>query len=247
MSKKQSYSNSPILEAVCEFRFTGDWDNTIPGMFFSKIRNKYPIKNTKDFIEVDFRTPEKKKSNFQPRKNQIMQFTNSKKNSMVSVGNNTLSVHIIKDYTTWSDYQPIIIDNFNKYLEIAKPKEIQRIGLRYINRLNIPKKEIKIEDYFSYYINIPKGVNQDISSFLANTRLFYNEDIDRMQINLFSIEKKEQESDKFVSFILDIDYWMAQPNAINNKGVLEWLNLANNNIYNAFEKVLTPKSKELIK
>ena len=37
------YNNSPIIESICEFRFTEDtsWDITVPGLIFEDVRKEY--------------------------------------------------------------------------------------------------------------------------------------------------------------------------------------------------------------
>ncbi|MGQ0654564.1 MAG: TIGR04255 family protein [Betaproteobacteria bacterium] len=42
MPKK--YKNPPIIEAICEFRFseTSPWDLTIPGLIYELVKDKFP-------------------------------------------------------------------------------------------------------------------------------------------------------------------------------------------------------------
>jgi uncharacterized protein (TIGR04255 family) len=44
MPKK--YEKPPIIEAVCEFRFSGKskWDLTIPGLIYDSVKDEYPQK-----------------------------------------------------------------------------------------------------------------------------------------------------------------------------------------------------------
>ncbi len=51
---RKKYKNPPVVEALCEFFFSGSkWDSTIPGMFFDKIKQDYPIKKELDQIGVE--------------------------------------------------------------------------------------------------------------------------------------------------------------------------------------------------
>jgi uncharacterized protein (TIGR04255 family) len=48
------YNNSPIIESICEFRFTEDtnWDITVPGLIFEDVRTEYPYKEQRTTQEI---------------------------------------------------------------------------------------------------------------------------------------------------------------------------------------------------
>ena len=51
------YKNPPVIEVVSEIRFSPDseWDITIPGMLYEKIRGTFPIKEQKTVFETKYR------------------------------------------------------------------------------------------------------------------------------------------------------------------------------------------------
>lgn len=59
--KRRQYNNPPIVEALCEIRFSPgqDWDLTIPGHFHEKIKTTYPGKpSNKDVFQAGLKAKE---------------------------------------------------------------------------------------------------------------------------------------------------------------------------------------------
>jgi uncharacterized protein (TIGR04255 family) len=49
------YKNPPAIEAVCEFRLSPEteWDITIPGLIYERVKEKFPIKEQRTFQNVE--------------------------------------------------------------------------------------------------------------------------------------------------------------------------------------------------
>jgi uncharacterized protein (TIGR04255 family) len=50
----RTYNKPPLIEAVCDFRFSSPqpWDWTIPGLFYERIQSDFPNKNQLSTIET---------------------------------------------------------------------------------------------------------------------------------------------------------------------------------------------------
>ena len=51
----RQYIKPPVVEAVCEFRFSPDtkWDLTIPGLVYEKVQGQFPHKETHLVSEIE--------------------------------------------------------------------------------------------------------------------------------------------------------------------------------------------------
>lgn len=96
-----------------------------------------------------------------------IQFHKRGKRALIQVAPDLLVVNQLKPYMTWAKFKPMILDSLQKYRDVANPKEFKRVGLRYINKINIKAEIIELSDYFDFYPYIPKNLPQLHISFLS--------------------------------------------------------------------------------
>jgi len=241
----RKYKNPPIVEALCEFQFVPGqpWDLTITGLFYDKIKDNFPEKQQQTRFGVGFRPTEggvEQKVEMTPR----MQFRRKDQTALIQSGPNLLVINHLKPYPTWKDFKPMILQNLEIYQDIAKPEGFKRIGLRYINRIEIPEKLVEVTDYFKFYPFIPPDLPQTHGDFNVRIEISYEEDHDKLLLTLGSILSKE--TDK-IAIMLDLDYIMTTPEKIRFKEVKGWIDKAHTAIENAFEACITDKCRNLFK
>ncbi len=238
------YKNPPIVEALCEFQFIPGqpWDLTIPGLIYEKIKEKFPNKKQQQMMHMQFKPTDKglehKLESVPPR----MQFLNKDKTILVQVGTDLLSINLLKPYTTWNEFRPLILKNLRVYRNIAKPKGIKRLGLKYINKINIPKKTIELTEYFKFYPYIPEELPQIKINFNIRVEIPYEKNRDILLLTLASTTPSKEGE---LSIILDLDYVMIIPEKITFKDIIKWIDKAHHNLENAFEECITDKTRIL--
>lgn len=57
------------------------------------------------------------------------------------------------------------------YREIARPSEVQRLGLRFINRILLPSNDVNFEEYLKVPPKLPDGLDLPFYGFLHNETL----------------------------------------------------------------------------
>ena len=134
MSKQ--YANPPIIEAVCEFRFTPDtpWDLTVPGLVYEKIKDKFPQKEQRTVQEIEIKqTPQGIQQ--EVRTFDRVLFLENTRKMLVQLGPRVLAVNSLKPYPGWEKFEVAIREAFEALTTIVEVKGLQRIGLRYINQI----------------------------------------------------------------------------------------------------------------
>lgn len=242
MSRK--YKNPPLVETLCEFQFVPGqpWDFTIHGLYYEKISKGFPDKQQQ--IGIGFRVKQEAgaiQQEFLPAAER-MQFFRKDKTALVQVGPDLLTVNHLKPYPTWENFKPLIVDNLNKYHEVANPKGFKRIGLRYINKIDIPKKLIEMTDYFNFYPRIPKELPQIHEAFNVRVEIPHQENRDRI---LLTFSNTISEKPDMLSFLLDLDYIMNIPEKVPLEQASEWLEHAHKVIEETFESCITDKCRKL--
>jgi len=71
----------------------------------------------------------------------------------------------LRPYTKWTEFAKEARELWAMYREVAKPILIDRIGLRYLNRLELPLPIRDFRDYCLLFPNIPQQLPQQLNSF----------------------------------------------------------------------------------
>lgn len=241
----RKYKKCPIIEALCEFQFTSkeQWDFTIPGLIYEKVKNKFPIKQQQIGIEMQFQPTEKgfehKVEPAPPR----TQFYRKNKRALIQVAPDLFVINHLKPYTSWAKFKPMILDNLKIYRTVAKPQGFKRIGLRYINKINIKERSVKLKDYFTFYPATPPKLPQEYRGFISRVEISYFDDRDRL---LITIGTTQPEKPNITSIILDMDYIMNEPETISTDSLNEWIEEAHSTIKTTFEACITDKCRDLL-
>ena len=241
MSRK--YRKPPIVEVVCEFRFipSEPWDLTIPGLVYSKIEDKFPKKALVNRIETQEEPVSAGEVQQKIRFEEWARFLQEDEKAFTQIGPNLLSVNQLDPYPTWEGFFPVIGQCFQCYREVARPKGVRRIGLRYINRIDFQAARVHLEDYFLFYPFVGPGLPQDHGSFSTHVDFVYSPK-EVLRLRLLSVEPS---SPNTISCLLDLDYFLLKPESVELDRALDWISLAHGHIEEAFEACLTDKLRTI--
>jgi uncharacterized protein (TIGR04255 family) len=231
MSTKRRYKRPPLLEAVCEIRFEPSqaWDWTLPGLLYDKIRTDFPEKKLRNSVELSFGSQQAAQQ-FKGAVSQ-MQFLAQDGSRMVQVGPDVLSVHVTANYPGWELFLPMIVSVSGTYRQISAPRAINRIGLRYVNRLPIPAGPIEITDYLNFYPRIPETIQQAHGPFIVGVLFDCNEGNDLLNVRVGNAAP--------TGIALDLDYSSAKPGSVPLEAISDWCKTAHDKIEAMFEASIT--------
>jgi uncharacterized protein (TIGR04255 family) len=162
------YQKPPLVEALCELRFTSaaerPWDWAVPGLLYSKIAERFPTRRQQQTIELPM-------DGVPPVASMLAQFVATDESMMVQVGPDLLAVNSLRSHVGWHDLKAMLLDVLRAYREIAAPAGLSGAAVRYINRVEIPiRPGFALEQYFSVLPGRPpEGVPPDVSTFLIHT------------------------------------------------------------------------------
>ena len=243
MSKK--YSNPPIIEAVCDFRLTPDskWDLTIPGFIYEKVGKDFPKREQRVFQEVEFvQSPQGFQQ--QIRSTERVLFLTDDGKMFIQVGPNLLAINCLKPYLTWNGFKPKIEKAFNTLVGVLEVKGLQRISLRYINRIEIPGGLVKLEDHFDFYPHLGPSLPQDMGNFIVGCLLPFRDGRDLCKVQL---TPAVAEKPNHIGFLLDLDYFLSQPGGVIPNDALDWVEDAHRQVEAIFEACITDRLRKIFK
>jgi uncharacterized protein (TIGR04255 family) len=100
----------------------------------------------------------------------------------------------------WEEFRPRIETALGCYQKIASPEGIQRIGVRYINRIEIPEKNVKPGMYFRCAPRAIEVLPPAMEAFLQRSEYVYADGI-KLVTTFATIEGPSDRS----NFLLDLD------------------------------------------
>jgi uncharacterized protein (TIGR04255 family) len=154
---RKKYGNAPIEEALVEFRFAPgqgqEWDPTLPGKLHdhADIKNSYPGKPRRQKIfQAALQAEAGQPPGFAVQESfgRVQLVDASPPTRLVSVGPDVLSVNTLRPYDGWESFRPRVSAAVRAYAEISGVAEVNRVGVRYINKIVLPGTSLELGQYF---------------------------------------------------------------------------------------------------
>jgi uncharacterized protein (TIGR04255 family) len=114
------------------------YDN--PGIIYNEVRTKFPNKESHAVQKVNVTNKPSPKT--QIKRIDLARFLTDDRKTTMQLGEGTLSISRLKPYSTWSDFKSYIDYAFNILKQNVELNSIQRIGLRFVNRIEVPEKKL---------------------------------------------------------------------------------------------------------
>lgn len=243
MIPDKKYRNPPVVEALCELYFAGSqWSSTTPGLFFEKIKTEYP--ETRELQQMEARVniaPSAHSAQFQKLGTRT-QFIHREKTRLVQLEQNLLVVNQLQPYPRFTVWQPTIRTMLGHYAELAHPSSIDRIGLRYINKIHLPPIPLRMRDYFRIYPEIPPEMAGTHGRFMlrVDVRPHHN---DHELIITFALDAVKHNEP--ISVLFDLYDMKPIPGPFSLDAVAGVVKEAHENIVLVFENSITEKTRAI--
>lgn len=118
----------------------------------------------------------------------------------------SFAVSRLAPYAAWESFYARSTRDWGVWKRVVGYRRIQRIGVRYINRIDIPSKpgqKIRLEDYFTCYPEVPEGTGfPGLASYAMQLQLPGGPDGSNLMINGASVPSPLL---NHASFLLDLD------------------------------------------
>jgi uncharacterized protein (TIGR04255 family) len=252
MNQRRQYKNPPIEEALCEFRFKPgqDWDLTIPGRLHVKLANTYPGKpRQQKVVEIGLEMNEGTPSGLQHKEalDRVQLITTDEKR-IVGVGPNVLSVHMLRPYqdvdnpqrSGWDEFRCRLEEALNVYQEVAKPEGINRIGMRYINKIAFPYQQVQLGDYLSCVLPVVPGLPRIVNGYFSRTEFSYPDGV-----HLVLSQGTAPMPEGNCGFVLDLDVIWEASDAVSIEDAMKKTDDLRKRERDAFEAVITDQARGL--
>jgi len=240
------FRNAPIVEALLDVRAKLSEKTALTDLlaFHDSIKDRFPVKEDRKFVKGGFEVLPEPKATIAESGTDGYFFRSPSEKKLVQVRLDGFTFNKLKPYERWDTLRDEAHELWDLYFEVARPTEISRIALRYINRIEVP---IPLGDFSEYILTNPQvapGLPQGLAQFFMRLVL-PNDDIGATAVITQTMDKPTPE-DK-LPLILDIDVWRLTKytdNAATMWDEFEKLRDFKNDI---FFSSTTDKAKELFK
>ncbi len=245
---RREYKNPPIEEALCEFRFEpeSEWNPMLPLSFRESIKSSYPgTPRQKTPIEADVHAGSENGGPSFLLKQEVsrMQFPSEDGKKLVAIGQNVVSAHTLRPYPSWDVFRPQIKEALESYVKIIGVKGIRRIGLRYINKIEVDVEgTVSLNEYFAVPPQAPQGFPSRFIKFFTRTEYVYDDEPIRLIMNFTDIDTSEGKA----AFLLDIDMvweWVSEP--LPTQEAMDKVDILRKREREAFELIITDRAREM--
>ncbi len=236
--RKRKYRNPPIVEVVSEFRLARsfEWAEKLVDDLHERLKNLFPIRKPMSHMHVTW-TPQETSSlllEFQKG----WRLSRGDERAFVQIYPHRISVHHLAPYPHWEGFRPMILEVFSALRHVLPELWIERLGLRYINRITLPQDVSHLSGYFTLYPHIGPALPQTHKAFGVYLLLPFENDRDALHLRLGSGEVQKHAG---FQVLLDLDYFLAHPEGWSQHQIPEWMDTAHGHIVEVFEGVITDR------
>lgn len=245
MTPARMYTNAPIKEAIIDLRvkLCPDFDTAIlesvrAGNEFCYPKSE-PIQQTELTVSL---TPPKVPATSHSQMMWGFKFTSDNGKRIWQSRRDGFSLSQLAPYTNWCDFRDEARQLWTKYRHKSSPEAIERLAVRYINRIDVPMASIELKHYLRTSPEISADLPQELSAYFMQLRLPQTDLGGAVVINQTIIPPPQPE---MVSIVLDIDLFSDQDVPQSDEEIwsfFERLHLRKNEV---FEACITDQTRSL--
>jgi uncharacterized protein (TIGR04255 family) len=234
------YNRAPITEAVIEIR-TSPIDVAQLERLVARFSRKYPAPHQK---LIDFRLQLGEVSSTANQKLSGYRLSALDGSKILMVGMSSIATVKIAPYEGWENLFEDAQDNWKIWLKIIGWRSITRIGVRYVNRIDIPTHErIELTDYLTIQPALPKSLDTGIEHFAMNVVIPLGEDGQRLVLNTGSVASPIIGNQ---SLILDLDVSREHDLPSDDASLWSAISTIRDKKNEIFEACITDKTRALL-
>lgn len=232
----EKLNDPPLIEALCEFRFdpAAPWDWTVSGRLYEQIKAEFPKRAQRSGVGLRLGVvegpPQVPTVVHAPERVQLRSADDS---AMVQVAPHLLAINHLRPYSKWESFRALILQMHDKHAAICDRPAIVRIGLRYINEIELGAAPVELSDVIAF--TLPwRGAERELIGFYQRHELAYQQPAGVL-VHQTGIRRRNGKR----VVMLDLDFGSQPDEAFGSRAtVVEWLDRAHDRIYELFRDSL---------
>jgi len=236
-----NYKRPPVVEAVVEVRVGGaPLDDKAMEKLSKRFSKRYPAPHQpSNNVDVELSGT----TLLVTQKNLGFKILSTDGGFTVNVGRNALGTSKNAPYGGWDEFIVEVRNNWSDWEKVVGWNDVTRIGVRYINRIDIPFSRAgitRLEEYFCFTVDMPESLGS-LTNFAINAEIATTERI-KVVINHAKTPSPLVQTN---SFLLDLDMAIEQDLPNSEKALWESIEGLRSVKNTVFEACITDKTREL--
>ncbi len=242
-----TYENPTIVEAICEIHFslgTGvAWNPSLYSALFRRIQDQFPVFQpvATPSVQMVIGTQGAPTTAFTIP--QLIRYQSTAGNVLLQLSETTFAVNFLPEYPGWEKVVDRLSYGWRMAFEVIEPAQINRMGLRYINRIERGNPNETLDTWLVANEYLPLAVLHSRPGFAAQivTQLDSH--------NRLSVIVADQPAslDSHGAFILDLDRTIEYEMPVDIDHLLQQASRLHDNIWEVFQSAKGDKLEALLR
>lgn len=205
MTNWERFPNAPIVEALLDLHVTFPSPIDLERLegFHEAVRSEYPMKQRRVKWTGEFRFAKEAIQQAVRRGSEGFIFKASDGQRLVQARQDGFTFNWLKPYDQWEALRDEALRHWERYREYFHPEAVTRIGLRYINRIELPLPISDFREFIKTAPDIADGIPQGVSAFFMRLEV-PNQEKGLIAVVTETLEAPSEDNKK-VPMIFDID------------------------------------------
>ncbi len=246
----EQFKNPPIQEALLDIQVALPADATVETLknFHAGLETRFPERKERISWLQGFQisAPGDSHAVSSPRSVDGYLFVSNAEAKIVQARRDGFTFNKLRPYSNWETFNTEAKELWELYVALARPASVQRVALRYLNRITLPLPLRDLRDYCLLFPDLPPALPQGMSEFFLRVTLPVPDTPCLSTVTLTF--EPAMPGATMLNLILDNEaaYFFGSLN-VDTEAI--WLRLAQlrdlkNNVFDA---ILTEKAKELFR
>lgn len=201
----ERFPNAPITEAILDIQVTypSPVEPARLEAFQDLIRASYPVKQGRTKWQGEIHLGEGAVAQAVRQRAQGFLFRSADEHRAVQARQDGFTFNWLKRYESWEALRDEARPHWERYRDTFNPEAVTRLGLRYINRIEIPLPFTDFRDYVKTAPDVAPGLPQGVSALFMRLEI---PDVERALMGIITETFQAPMDDgKRLPFIFDID------------------------------------------
>lgn len=245
MAKPQHYSKAPITEAIIDVRVSPSDQLTVSDLALMVEGDElsYPERRDHCYAEGHFQLGKDTSASASSKHTGFVFYSEDKK-QIFQARLDGFTMSRLAPYGSWTPFRDEARRLWEKYRSIVNPISINRLAVRYLNRLDLP---LPLDDFKDYLLTVPEvapDLPQGLEGFFVRLQIPQQD----IPVTLLLSEAiVEPARDGVVSVVLDIDMYRNKEVPSDEESIWDFFEVLHDRKNDVFEACITDDTRELIK
>lgn len=246
MELQKHYKGAPITEALIDLRVELPSEVAVSTLkeIHHSVRSDYPMCEDMVMAQGQFQTGPSVAA-IATQTHIGYRFSSGDGKQILQVRLDGFTLNRLAPYERWESFRDEARRLWEFYYAVANPKNINRVAIRYINRLDLPLPLSDFKDYLRTVPEVAPDLPQGLADYFMQLQI-PQEDLEGMLVLIEAlIPPPVEKAGQVVSILLDIDLFCSvilPGNGESQWKLLEKLRVRKNEV---FEACITDKTREL--